>query len=246
MSMPVMPEIPAATPSPKRGRWWLWTGAGLVLVASFAVSLAANAPARQLVQRLDLALAEDAVSGTVMHGQIALDGGFALRWDVRPWASLTTLRLAADVTLQGPQTGIGGPVAVGLSSYDIGPVAGSADAAVLRAIFPGIDLRCAGPVLAAGLQVTLTRQTFTGTGSVRTDRLTCGAAVIPAMALSFAPVAAGSVATVTAGPVPVITATAAGDGRLAVVLHKEGAALIPGLPSSADSSIELPLSSFFP
>lgn len=242
MSMPEKPESPAASV-----RWLLWTSVVLVLVASFAVSFAANAPAGWVVQRLDLALSEDAASGTLMHGQIALDGGFALQWDVRPWASAMRLRLAADVTLRGPATDIGGPVAMGLSSYDIGPLTGSADALVLGAIFPGITLRCSGPVLAAGLRVEMTRRTVTGEGTLRTDALACedGAQTIPAMTLSFTPLGAGTVANVTAGALPVVTATASGDGRLAVVLHKAGAALIPGLPTSADSSIEMPLSSFF-
>ena len=242
MSTPVTPETPAAW-----ARWLLWTGLVLVLVASFAVSFAANTPARWVVQRFNLALAEDAVSGTVMHGQIALDGGFVLRWDLRPWASLRGLRLAADVTLQGPQTDIGGPVTMGLASYDIGPVAGTADAQVVGAVFPGVSLRCAGPVLAAGLRVAMTRQTITGAGTLRSDELTCrnAAQAIPPMRLTFTPLKTGTVAAVVAGPLPVVTATAAGDGRLSVVLHKEGAALIPGLPSSADSSIDLPLSAYF-
>ena len=242
MSMPEWPETPAAW-----SRWLLWTGLVLVLCASFAVSFAANAPARWLVQRLDLALAEDAVSGTLMHGQIALDGGLALRWDVRPWASLTGLRLTADLALRGPGTDIGGSVAADLSSYHIGPVDGRADAQVLQAIFPGVSLRCSGPVLAAGLRVEMTRQTLTGAGTLRSDELACadGGQTVPPMALTFTPLQAGSVATVSAGALPVVTATAAGDGRLAVVLHKAGAALFPGLPASADSSIELPLSSFF-
>ena len=245
MSMPERPETAAA--SANRSRWLLWTLLVLVLCASFAVSFAANAPARWLVQRQGLALAEDAVSGTLMHGQIALDGGFALRWQVRPWQSLTTLRLSADVGLRGPGTDIGGPVAVGLASYRIGPVDGQADAQVLGAIFPGLALRCAGPVLAAGLRVELTRQTVTGAGTLRSDALTCGSAaqVIPAMILTFTPLDAGTQATITAKTLPVVTATAAGDGRLAVVLHKAGAALFPGLPASADSSLDLPLSSFF-
>jgi len=212
------------------------------------LSLAVNAPARLIAQRFDLTLANDAVSGTLMHGQIAMDGSFVLRWNVNPIATLMNLKVTADVTLNGPGTDLAGGAAMGLSAYRLGPLDGRADARVLQVIFPLIRLQCAGPIVAAAFRVDVTRHVFTGTGTLRSGELSCDdsgrQAKVPAMALTFVSNGADTDANVMAGTVPVLDATSH-SGQLAVVLHKEGAALFPGLPSSADSSIELPLSIVF-
>ena len=244
MTMPEPPETPAASV-----RWLLWATLVLVLCASFIISFAANAPARWVTQSLELTLAEDAVSGTLMNGQIALDGGFVLRWTMDPVASILGLKISADLALDGTATDLRGPVTADLAAYRAGPFDGRFDVTVLQAIFPSATLQCAGPGLAAAFRIELTRQGMTGAGTLRTDVLDCKSAgqtlAVPALSLGFAPASTGSVMQIKAGAVPVLTATSANDGRLAVVLHKEGAALFPGLPSSADSSIELPLSTFF-
>jgi hypothetical protein len=244
MSMQARSETPVASV-----RWVWWSLVFLVLIASFVVSFAVSAPADWIVNRFNLAVSQDAVSGTVAEGQIALDGGFVLGWQARPWTSLMDFRLVVDVTVQGPQTDIAVPLALGLSSYEIGPVIGSADAALAQAVFPYSKLRCSGPVLPQGFVVQVSNQTVTGAGGMRSGDLDCGtaaaAALVPPLTLGFTPLAEGTMARITAGPLIVATATAEGDGRLKVILHKDGAALFTGLPSSADSSIDLPLSSLF-
>lgn len=244
MSRRVRSETPGAW-----SRRLLWLTFVLVVSASFLISLAVNAPARLIAQRLDLTLANDAVSGTLMHGQIEMDGSFVLRWNVKPIASLIGLNVTAGVTLTGPETDLAGDAALDLSAYRFGPVSGQADARVLQAIFPLARLHCAGPIVAAAFRVDVTRKVITGTGTLRSGELSCddsdNQTKVPAMTFTFVPNGGGTDANVMAGSVPVLDATSHA-GRLAVVLHREGAALFPGLPSSADSSIELPLSVVFP
>lgn len=246
MLMQSRPKTPVASE-----RWLRWGGVCLLLIASFVISFVVAAPgywpAASVVQRFQLAVPPEAVSGTVAKGQMVLEGGFVLRWQIRPWDSLLGLRLAADVTVQGPETDLAVPVAVGLASYDIGPVVGSADAQLGQAIFPQATLRCSGPVVALGLRVKISRRTVTGDGVLRSGDLACDGAAqaVPALSLSFAPQGAGSVAALVSGPLAVATASANGDGRLAIVLHKEGAGLFPGMPASADSSMDMPLGSLF-
>ena len=169
MTIPERSETPAETG--RLTRWLIWLGVALLLCGSFAISFAANAPARWMVQRFNLALPEDAVSGTPMHGQIALEGGQVLSWQIKPLASLIGLRLTADVALRGAGADLTSPVAVGFSSYQIGPMNGGADADVLAEIFPDLKLRCTGPLLFADLRLGMTRQTVTGDGTWRSGTL---------------------------------------------------------------------------
>lgn len=244
MSRQVRSETPGAW-----ARRLLWLTFFLLVSASFLLSLAVNAPARLIAERLDLTLGDDAVSGTLMHGQIEMDGSFVLRWNVKPIASLMHLNVTAGMTLNGPETDLAGDAALGLSAYGLGPVNGRADARVLQAIFPFARLHCAGPIVAAAFRLDVTRHAFAGTGTLRSGELSCddsgNQTKVPAMALTFVPNGGDTDANVIAGTVPVLDATSHA-GRLEVVLHKEGAALFPGLPTSADSSIELPLSVVFP
>ena len=188
------------------------------------------------------------LSGTVWQGQAQLDAGHLAIWDVAARDSLLTLALVMDVQVTGPQTRLTGRVAVRPTQVVIGPVSGQAAWPLLAAVVPGLAIVCDNVADVRIGSVILTRAARTGVGRVMVgdgfcDRVdgTVTRVPVPALVVDITTVEDGVEAVVTHDATPLLTARITNDDRAKITILAAGAALVPGMPSSADSQIDLPL-----
>lgn len=118
-------------------RGWRWLAA--VGVVTYALALLATLPARLVVPRTDIV--QD-VAGTVWEGSAALTGGHALRWYWSPLGSLGSGSVAADWTLDGPNTALTGVGHWRPGSANVDEVAGRAGWALVGLAAPALPLTC--------------------------------------------------------------------------------------------------------
>lgn len=220
-------------------------------VGSLFVSLVVNLPARLIVDQLPKTGGIVAVTGTLWQGRVVLAGEQALGWRLAPWRSLTGLGLAADITAQGPGSDAAGPVLIRPGGIAAGPVDGTLSAALIGALLPEAGVACDGGLVARGLRVDVSRRAASGAGELRSGPIACRGGLtldLPAARLVLTEVGGGLQvrATTTEGDEPLFRADVDTDGGLTATLHARAAALIPGMPSSADSTVQMPLSALFP
>lgn len=218
-------------------------------------------PARVAVQGFDLALAPSRLSGTIWDGRMRLDGGHSLRWTVDRRASLLALRAVADVALDGPDTALTGRVSLRARSLRVIALQGRAGWSLAQAALPDLPILCDGEAVVESLSVSAGsgqggRTIRTGAGIARTGPATCArrdgqvaGVPVPALRATIDSDAEGLRAVVTAEDAPetpLVTARLTNADRLVVTLHRAGAAMVPGLPATADSEMDLPLSALMP
>jgi Type II secretion system (T2SS), protein N len=221
----------------------------LVLIlglGAFAVALVISMPLRFAADMAGIKIAE--VSGTLWDGQAKLDAGHLAIWDIAVQDSLLRRALVFDVQITGPQTRLDGRMAVHLSQVVVGPISGQAAWPLVAAVFPGLQIVCDGvaDVHLGGL--VLTRTTRSATGRVTVDKGFCDRVdgtvrrvPVPALITDIVTVDDGVEAVVTNESATLATVRITNDDRAQITIHAAGAALVPGMPSSADSQIDVPL-----
>ncbi|NUB42766.1 hypothetical protein GEU84_000070 [Fertoebacter nigrum] len=212
-------------------------------------------PLRFAAQQVGLPVAADRLSGTLWHGALRLEGGHSLRWDTDALASLTGLALVAGWQAEGPGTALAGQAALRPGGLVLDRVAGTAGWALAEAAMPGLPITCTATAQVAGLRLALARGAYTGEGRISAAPGTCarvdGAVPpvpTPALLAELTTTADGVQAVLTGETpgLPLLTALLTQDDRLRLTIHAAGAALVPGMPASADSEIELPLAALLP
>ncbi len=198
------------------------------------------------------AMAADRLSGTIWQGQLQIDGGHEVSWTLRAADSLWALGLAADWRVTGPGTDLGGNVVLRRDGIDLGPLSGVAAWPLVDAAMPGLPISCTGHARFAAVEVQVDGPLRSGTGTVTTEAAECtrndGASeVVPAPALhaQIATVEGAIEVLITPqdGPrVALLTAKLTTEDRVVVTIHRAGAELVPGMPSTQDSELDLPLS----
>ena len=238
----------------------LWSSVILLAIAAFAVSLVVYMPARFAAQQAGLGAMADRVSGTLWTGAAQLDGAHRVAWETSALESLRRMTVVVNWRLTGPGTDLAGRVAVPLppraNRAELDKVDGTVSWPLVDAVLPGLQIRCDTQATITGLRVSLTPGMRTGEGSLAAPAGSCartdGAVApvpTPALAVILASDADGLVGVLTqAGQpeVPLATGRLSNDDRIIVTVHAAGAAMVPGMPASADSEIELPLSAIVP
>ena len=189
----------------------------------------------------------DGLSGTLWQGQAQLDAGHVATWDVAAQDSLLTRTLIFDVSVTGPQTALHGRVALTPSQAVVGPLAGQAAWPLIAAVMPGLEITCdsVADVRIGALTLTVPRR---GVGQVTVNEGFCDRVdgtvtrvPVPALVARIATADDGIEAVVTSDAVPLVTTRITNANRALITIHAAGAAMVPGMPSSADSQIDLPL-----
>ena len=197
-------------------------------------------------------MAADRLSGTVWQGRMQIDGGHEVTWTLRAADSLWAFGLAADWRIAGPGTDLGGNVILRRSGIDLGPLAGVVSWPLVAAAMPGLPISCTGQAQFAAVEVHVDDAARTGSGTVTTQagdcaRLDGSSEVVPTPALhaQIATVEGAIEVLITPqdGPrVALVTARLTAEDRVVVTIHRAGAELVPGMPNTQDSELDLPLS----
>lgn len=245
-------ETPGGTSLKRRVVRWslvalLGVGAGLVtMVATVPVGFAARMAGVVVPEGVRL-------SGTVWHGAAAMQGHQAT-WDSRVLDSITALSWVADLRVSGPETDLAGQWALRPGAGTLAPLRGRMGWALIDAVMPGLEITCATRADVDLASAMIGTEARAATGQVRLAAGTCARVdgtvrdvPLPALVADIATTPDGVGVTITAIDAPgtplgnlIITA----DDRLRVTVFAAGAAMVPGLPSSGDSQIELPLALF--
>ncbi len=234
---------------------------GLLGIVAFAVSALFYMPARVAVQNFAGQAAPSrlngvVLTGTIWNGEAQLDANHALRWTVDRWASLLTLRAVADVQLDGPDIALTGRVTGGAGRLRVIALQGRAGWSLVQAILPDAPILCDGAAVVEALTLNIEGTLRTGEGVARTTPATCArrdgqvaGVLTPALRAMLDSDAEGMRVVVTAEGAPgtpLVTARLTNADRLILTLHRAGAAMVPGMPATADSEVELPLSALMP
>lgn len=226
--------------------------AALALVA-YAVALAATAPARALAWLLELPPQVRQLSGTVWRGEAVLSDGLVASWTVDPLASLPALALDLAWRLDGPDTRLAGAALIGISGTRVSAVDGVAGWSLVRAALPGLALACDPTARIRLDRAGVDAGRLSAVGEIVSAPGVCrGPAATPAAPPVAVPALRGRVATAADGVhleierrdgpgerLAEILVTP--DGRMVATIQPAGARLVPGMPASAASVIEMPL-----
>jgi hypothetical protein len=221
----------------------------LVLIlglGAFVLALVTTMPVRFAADMAGVKVA--GLSGTLWDGQAQLDARHLAVWDVAARDSMLRWALVFDVQVTGPQTRLTGRVAVRPTRIVIGPLEGQAAWPLLAVMMPGLPIACDGVADVHIGNMVLTRDARSGVGRVtvndgfcdRVDGLVTRVPV-PALMADITTVEDGIQAVVTSDAVPLVTARITNADRAQITIHAAGAAMVPGMPSSADSQIDVPL-----
>ena len=226
------------------------------------VTVVATAPLAFAVRTAGVVLPEGvALSGTVWNGT-ALMRGHRASWQSRAWASVAALAWVSDLRISGPDTALTGQWRLGPGGVTLAPLTGRVGWSLLEAVMPGLEIRCATVAEVNLTTVTLARTQaqaqaqvqVQATGQIQLAAGTCArvdgtvtGVPLPALLADIATTVDGVGVNITgldAPSVPLGALLLTPDARLRVTVHAAGAAMVPGLPSTGDSQIELPLALF--
>lgn len=217
-------------------------------VGAYGMGLVATAPARAVDWAVDMPRAVRAVSGTIWRGSAVLQGGYVAEWEVSPWASLAALRLEGDWTIAGPEMRIAGHARIAPGQVEVTSASGSLGWDVVDAVLPDLPFRCdpSARIEIASLRVSGEEITIAGTAQSGPGRCAddLGVIDVPGLLAKIASNAEGIDLKITRRDTP---GQALGDirllrtGRLVVTVQPQGARLVPGLPTSGPTVLELPI-----
>lgn len=257
--------MPRADPDPDRaasvppGRRRRRVGAvlGLAALASlaFLISLAATLPLRIAAEYGSAPAFINGYSGTLWNGQARLRGGHALEWRLAPLASLAAFGPTVDATLTGPGTNLAARIAAPLPwrrGLRVDDLAGRAAWPLVAALAPPLIVACDAAATFSGLGLAVAPGRFQGEGRAaagpglctRIDRADAAPSTLPAIAARLETLDTGlrGVLTLADAPDdPIAEALLADEGRLVVTVYPAGAALVPGMPASGETTLEYPL-----
>ena len=246
-----MPAIPVAIPAAadagpsqaplQGGRGWRWLVA--TGVVTYALALLATLPARLVVPRTGLV--ED-VAGTVWEGSAALTGGHALRWYWSPLGSLGSGSVAADWTLDGPDTVLTGVGHWRPGGTNIDQVAGRAGWALVGIAAPALPLTCDSVLTlrnASGAADRFAGEFSSSAGHCGPRGTVPSAPVVRLLGLAIddGRVSRLSLTPWTARNLPLINVTLSRDRTLIVEVTPAGAAQLGGTLPPRGATMEMQL-----
>lgn len=197
--------------------------------------------------------ADVALSGTVWDGAAAARGYRAV-WDSQVWPSVMAAGWVADLHINGADTDLAGQWLLRPGTATIAPLRGRMGWALVDAAMPGLEIGCDTVADVDLGRVSLIQTMRQAMGRVHLAEGTCARVdgtvtdvPLPALLADVDTSADGvriAVTGVDAPDVPLGQLLITPDDRLRITVHAAGAAMVPGLPASGDSQIELPLALF--
>jgi hypothetical protein len=232
----------------------------LLGILAFVVSLILYMPARFAARSIGLPAESLRMSGTIWTGYTNLDDTHRLSWETSGWASLQRMALVVNWHLTGPDTDLLGRLAVPLppraDRAKLDALRGRVGWPLVEALLPGLTIRCDAHAALDGVRVTLAPGLRSAAGEITAPAGTCinlqsdaPPVATPNLSAVLGSDATGLVAVLVqseAPTVPLATAKLTNADQIVVTIHAAGAAMVPGMPASADSEIEMPLSTLFP
>ena len=229
----------------------LWSSVALLGAVAFLCSLVAYMPARVVVQYTDIPASQAQLSGTVWDGQMVLEDGQLVSWVLDTSASLFGFGAVFDWRLTDFDSNLDGRLAFRPRRLVIGPVSGNLSWGTVASFMPGLAVECNIMAVLNAIVIDIGSNSHSGSGSLTTSAGNCmrlgnaGASTgAPAMVAELSQVedALRAVLTTQADrQTPLVTARLTPADRIVLTIHREGAALVPGLPTSTDSELDLPL-----
>ncbi len=187
----------------------------------------------------------ETLSGTLRVGRAGLSGGYSLDWQVAPGALLRG-RIGAQIQLAGPDTRLTAELRASPFQTSLQQVSGRAGPGLL-ALAPGLPVQSCTPRAVVAIdRLSLGRGAAAAEGSVDVSEGICidpsGREIpVPALALQLATRDQdASAALLTSDGARLAEFGVTGDRRLLIRVEPAGAALVPGMPSSAATVIEYP------
>ena len=197
--------------------------------------------------------ADVALSGTVWHG-MAVARGYRVMWDSRVWPSVMAAAWVADLRISGPDTTLMGQWLLRPGSATIAPLRGRMGWGLVETVMPGLEIVCDTVADVDLTSLSLSKSLRQAAGRVQLAAGTCARVdgtvtdvPLPALLADIDTSSEGigvAITGVDAPDVPLGNLLITPDDRLRVTVHAAGAAMVPGLPASGDSQIELPLALF--
>lgn len=201
----------------------------------------------------------DLLSGTVRDGQMRLDGEHLVTWRVNGRASIFRLSLVIGWRVTGPQTDLSGDLALRPAGLSLGPVSGVVGWPLVMGLIPQVAIRCDGQARLDAVEIDARGSTRRASGAITMPGATCNRAntaatdktapvAVPALRAELSTTAdalQGLIVAENAPSSPLLTARVTSTDRLVLTIHQAGAALVPGMPATADSELDLPLSVLF-
>ena len=197
------------------------------------------------------------VSGTIWHGRMLPKPGLVLDWQVNALTSVLTGRLRAKVTLSGLDSDLTAQIAVRRDSASLLSAEGTIGWPLVDVLMPGLTIGCNLTARLRDLAIRdiplhdLIHALPTATGSLQVAQGTCarhdgkfGTVPVPDLTLTIAPKDGGTLGRVTTTAAPDTALTEAEitkDARILIKVYPEGAARVPGMPSSGITELEVPL-----
>lgn len=235
--------------------WRRLAAAGLLMGVAYGGALLVSAPAAVIGRVTDLPPQVLGMTGTLWQGQALLQDGFAAEWDVDVAASLRALRLMLDWTIIGSDTRLAGRASLSSLDAEVSDIKGVADWTLATALLGELPVQCdltarvnldrmavAPGVLAADGALTIAAGACAaepGTAPVDIPALHAKITTFPeGIAVT---VARQDTPDVRLGSIEVLT-----EGRMIATMLPAGARLVPGMPSSAPATIEIPLALTIP
>jgi hypothetical protein len=250
--MPDLAAAPGATaqetaPRARRLLRGLLAATGLASLTAlvFAGALAATMPASFLGSLVALPPQVEGLSGSAWRGRASLAGGHALSWQVSG-RDVWRLRLLADASLEGPDTQLVGRLAA--TPWQVTALGWTGRAGPgLLALAPRLAVEgCTSRAVVEVARLALGRSWAAAEGRVdviQGDCLTRDGAEVPVPAMTLDLVTEGRDARAVLRSVrgaTLATLGVTGERTLQVRVEPEGAALVPGMPSSAATTLEYP------
>ena len=224
--------------------------------SAFFVSLVASVPASFLARYVVPPVEINGYSGTLWSGSAQMAGGHGLDWHVDPAGSLVALSAVLDAEIRGPGTELAGRVSLhGMRGQDLrveglnGPVAWP----LVAALAPQLAITCDAAAVIENLSLASLDGSRRGTGRLqagpgtcmRTDRgMTPEPVPVPALVARITTEPTGLLAVLTQADAPgtaLAEAVITAEDVLKVTVFPAGAALVPGMPASGETTLEFPL-----
>ncbi len=203
-------------------------------------------PLSILTRIRDLPPQVETVSGTLFDGRADLSGGLLLVWNT-DWNKVWSGRLSAPFVLSGRETMLTGDARAGLGGVGLVATQGRATPEIL-ALFPdAAGLECQGQAVVAIDRVLWRRSDIQAQGELRFRDLSCNFGSqkfdLPPTRVDLANegTAARAVFSRDDGTAELFGSIRVTPDRwLRLRIEPEGAQLIPGMPSSSATELEMP------
>lgn len=224
----------------------------LLGIIALAAGLLWYMPAHVLVHQANLPLAGAVISGRALNGAAQLPQGYRVEWQANPWRSLLSFAPTFDATAMGPGADLRGRVSVLPGRYGVSGAQGTLAWPLVSQLMPGVAIACDLSASVDDLSVRHSDRQRRASGGLRTSPGTCArndgsvtGVPVPALIVRLETLpdgVQGIVSQQNAPDTPLATAMLNAQDQVILRVHAAGARLVPGMPATSDSEIELPLS----